>query len=403
MNVQVSGLRDLLELADSGTWGEDGNPNTGSPVLRSSNIQGGQLDLTDFAWRVIPENDRERCRLEPGDIIITKSSGSANLIGKCCIFDAEDSNGPYYFSNFTLRLRVKGGVADHRWIYYWLISERGRAALASLNNTTSGLRNLSVPRYLEQKLPTPSLEEQRRIAAILDKADAIRRKRQEAIALTEQLLRSTFLEVFGDPVTNPKRWPVSTFGEVLEELRYGTSEKCSDRPDSGTIPVLRIPNIVSGLIDLQDLKYAPLTESERYLIRLRDGDILFVRSNGNPEYIGRCAVFHGQGDYAFASYLIRGRIREGAGYLVDFAQAVLSFPTFVSQLVREAKTTAGNYNISTAGLRSLRMIHPPQELQEAFLGKTRKITGLVQRYKASLSEADNLFNSLVQRAFSGQL
>lgn len=402
MNVRVSGLRDLLELADSGTWGEDGDPNTGAPVLRSSNIQGGQLDLTDFAWRVIPENDRERCRLAPGDIIITKSSGSANLIGKCCIFTAEDSNGPYYFSNFTLRLRVRDGVADHRWIYYWLISERGRAALASLNNTTSGLRNLSVPRYLEQKLPTPPLEEQRRIAAILDRADAIRRKRQEAIALAEQLLRSTFLDMFGDPVTNLMGWPRKSLREVaLVTGGLQVTDKRIGLPIE--VPYLRVANVYRDELSLGELKVLRVTNQELGRAQLTAGDILIVEGHGNAEEIGRAAIWDGSvAPCVHQNHLIRVSVNRQTTDPV-YLNAFINSAAGRRHMQRMGKTTSGLNTISTENVRSMEVLLPPLELQLRFASCIASARGFLQKQRSVFACAEDLFNSLVQRAFTGQL
>lgn len=402
MNVRVSGLRDLLELADSGTWGDDGDPKTGAPVLRSSNIQGGQLDLTDFAWRVIPENDLERCRLAPGDIIVTKSSGSANLIGKCCIFDTEDSNGPYYFSNFTLRLRVRDGVADHRWIYYWLISERGRAALASLNNTTSGLRNLSVPRYLEQKLPTPPLEDQRRFAAILNKADAIRRKRQEAIALTEQLLRSTFLEMFGDPVANLKGWPTVTLASlILEGPTNGLYRPASDYGEG--VPIVRIDSFHGGQItDLASLKRVNISQDIIDKFRLSPGQILVNRVN-SPEHLGKAALVPSLFEpTVFESNMMRLTVnpeRVCPEFLID--QLASHYIKIQIERCRKDASNQSSINQDDVGGFEIRL--PPIKTQHRYRDVRSAMHSHRARLQGSRVHADNLFNSLVQRAFTGQL
>src|SRR5438093_6605748 len=95
-------LHEVLELADSGTWGSEavpGEPGEGNPVLRSSNIQDYRLFLDEVAWRRIPAKDTHGKRLNTGDIIVTKSSGSSEHIGKCCIFSDPGSGGDYYFSN----------------------------------------------------------------------------------------------------------------------------------------------------------------------------------------------------------------------------------------------------------------------------------------------------------------
>ena len=113
----------------------------------------------------------------------------------------------------------------------------------------------------------PPVPEQRRIADILDKADAIRRKRKQAIAVTDQLLRSTFLEMFGDPVTNPKGWPVATIGELCEsggnivDGPFGSSLKPEHYTSSG-VRVIRNWNIRDDFFDESDFRYIDLVKFE---------------------------------------------------------------------------------------------------------------------------------------------
>lgn len=259
-------------------------------------------------------------------------------------------------------------------------------------------------RFQELEIPLPPLEEQRRIAAILDKADEVRRKRKKAIALTEELLRSLFLDMFGDPVTNPKGWEVVKLKSQVSELRYGTSVKCHDVKENNDLPILRIPNIVNERISWNNLKYAQVESKEVSKLLLKPGDLLFVRTNGNPEYIARCALFEdNSGDTLYASYLIRGRLKSGSQLKPAFIRDTISFPTFRSHLVREARTTAGNYNINTEGLGRLRLIKPPLEEQESYLQFTQKLDIHSEIQKNQLEKIDNLFNSLLQKAFRGEL
>ncbi|NJK58611.1 MAG: restriction endonuclease subunit S, partial [Pleurocapsa sp. SU_5_0] len=254
------------------------------------------------------------------------------------------------------------------------------------------------------KIPLPPLEEQKRIAAILDKADAIRRSRKEAIRLTEELLRSTFLDMFGEPVTNPQGWDVLKLGSQVDELKYGTNAKCSEFHKKEDILVLRIPNIVEEKICWNDLKYAKLESSEVDKLLLKQGDLLFVRSNGNPDYIGRCALFEDKQQRAvYASYLIRARLKPSTKLYPAFIRDIVSFPTFRSRLTKEARTTAGNYNINTQGLKSLKLICPPKEKQKAYLNFGEKLSGRLKTEHKHLDRSTDLFNSLLQKAFRGEL
>ncbi|OLT60240.1 restriction endonuclease subunit S [Moorena bouillonii] len=254
------------------------------------------------------------------------------------------------------------------------------------------------------EIPFPPLEEQKRIAAILDKADSIRRKRKEAIALTEELLRSTFLDMFGDPVTNPKGWEIVKLGSQIEELKYGTNSKCSNIQRKEDIPVLRIPNIVGDKLSWDELKYTKLESKEISKLILKKDDLLFVRSNGNPEYIGRCALVEANGKQAvYASYLIRARIKPDAQLYPGFIRDIISFPSFRYRLVIEARTTAGNYNINIQGLSRLKLICPPMDKQKRYLTLKKTISDHIIKEQNHLENSDNLFKSLLQKAFRGEL
>jgi type I restriction enzyme, S subunit len=279
-----------------------------------------------------------------------------------------------------------------------------RASGGQFNKEKQGSthKTIYMPTLERFRVLLPPLPEQRRIADILDKADAIGRKRKEAIALTEELLRSVFLEMFGDPVTNPKGWPCRNLGQLADEMRYGTSEKCVPEAGDDALPVLRIPNVVRGRVNWDELKFATLPPQEVERLRLADGDLLFVRSNGNPEYIARCAVYEGTIPALFASYLIRVRVRTRE-VTPSYVQAVLGTRSFRHVLTRSARTTAGNYNISTEGLRSLLLPVPPLDLQREY-GRLRRSTHLhLERLNTAAASAVALFDSLVDGAFRGEL
>lgn len=207
-------------------------------------------------------------------------------------------------------------------------------------------------------IPLPPFPFQQRIAAILDAADALRAKRRESLAQLDALLQSTFLEMFGDPVGNPMGWEFINGASAFRELTYGTSTKSLDVPTDEALPVLRIPNIIGGRISWNDLKFAKLKESERKKLTLSKDDLLFVRSNGNPDYIGRCARFYDTKESLFASYLIRGRLSESSGLDAEFLKHQIEHSTYRHKVRKEARTTAGNYNLSTAGIRKFKFIKP---------------------------------------------
>lgn len=248
------------------------------------------------------------------------------------------------------------------------------------------------------EIPLPPLEEQRRIAAILDKADELRAKRKEALTLLDSMAQSIFVDIFGDPATNPKGWQKGTIGDLLVSASYGTSEK--SMPD-GAVPVLRMNNITrTGELDLSDLKFMNLSESdeERYLAR--DGDILFNRTN-SAELVGKTALFRHDTPMAYAGYLIRLRVSEGNNpeYLAGF----LNTPYAKKVLRGMCKSIIGMANINATEIQAMKIGHPPLKIQTEYavrIGGLRKAKVL---HRQMLAKLDALFASLQYHAFRGTL
>jgi type I restriction enzyme, S subunit len=256
---------------------------------------------------------------------------------------------------------------------------------------------------LEQiAVPLPPLAEQRRIADILDKADAIRRKRKEAIALTEELLRSAFLEMFGDPVTNPKGWPVKPLGGVAE-VAGGLQVTSARASNPISLPYLRVANVYRDRLDLSVIKEIRVTEAERSRATLRDGDILVVEGHGNPEDLGRAAVWRNEiAGCTHQNHLIRVRSDRST---VDptFLSAFLNSSSGRKQMLKLGKTTSGLNTISTNNVRSVQVVLPPLNHQAAYASVASRVGELASKMQCRLAEDEGLFAGLVARAFSGSL
>jgi type I restriction enzyme, S subunit len=227
----------------------------------------------------------------------------------------------------------------------------------------------------------------------LEQADRLVRTRCYALELTDTFLPAAFLELFGS--ARDSRWDRSTLGELTLDFSYGTSTKCSDT--SSLQAVLRIPNVIRGAIDTTDLKFGELSPNEQKKLRLDHGDLLFVRTNGNPDYVGRCAVFDLEAELYFASYLIRARTDQKL-IAPAFLAAYLRMPDGRRSMQPSIRTTAGQYNVSVEGLRDVQVIVPPLPLQQKFAALVEQERCLRAVRREALRQAEHLFASLLDRA-----
>ena len=379
----------------------DANKNKGRPLpyLRNPNVRWFEVDTSDLRMMPFEEHEDGRYGLRRGDVVICEG-GEA---GRAAVWDGRIPN--LKFQKAIHRVRPSHQL-DARFLVHQLLadSQSGRLADYYTGATIKHLTHQDLARY---RFPLPPLAEQRRIAEILDKADALRAKRHAALVQLDTLTQSIFLDMFGDPKKNLNRWPERSLAEIGVEFRYGSS----NRSAADGKWTLRIPNVVGGSINLDDLKRVPVTRDELSRLCLQRGDLLFVRTNGNPDYVGRCAVYdpdairnHGfdGDDFIFASYLIRGRIKPGA-ISPDFLREYLTTREGRRRLRTRSKTSAGQYNINTQGLGSIQVLVPPANLQLEFTRRI-SITDVVRRaIESSALELDVLFASLQHRAFRGEL
>ncbi|MFO0734208.1 MAG: restriction endonuclease subunit S [Nitrospiraceae bacterium] len=214
----------------------------------------------------------------------------------------------------------------------------------------------------------------------------------------DQLGQSIFLEMFGDPATNPMKWPVVTIGDLLESATYGISEKAEPE---GTLPILRMNNITRyGRLNLDDLKFINLIGEDinRYIVQ--DGDILFNRTN-SPELVGKTAVFRIKNKMAYAGYLIRLRVNSDA--FPEYISSFLNSRYGKLTLRKMCKTIIGMSNINATEVQGIKIPKPPVGLQERFFERLSGIEKTRLTLEESSAKLSALFVSIQHRAFKGDL
>lgn len=297
------------------------------------------------------------------------------------------------FANF-----ICGPEVQNRYLAWFLRSSA--SYLKSLGGTTT-FPEISKSTLRSVPIIYPAdLTQQQRIADLLDEVDAARRLCDQIQQEIERFTSALFIAMFGDPETNPKEWEVISLGDkdCVVGFTYGTNMRSTEQP-IGT-PILRIPNILRGSIDTEGLKYADLPVRERQKLTLQPGDVLVVRSNGNPSYIGRGAAYQeSPPQAAFASYLIRIRPVPTA-FDGEYLSAWLRSSNGRRQLLDQAKTTAGQYNLSTEGLRQLRVPKPPLTLQKKFVAILNDVRSSQQIQRAIYEALNEMLHTLLGTLFA---
>ena len=364
---ELRSLKDVVASCENGVWGDEPSSNDDSyPVIRSTEItHDGKIDISSVARRKIPKEIVERYALEDGDILVVGSSGSAHLIGRTALFLNPD-NEKYLFSNFMIRIRPRN-IHPH-FLYYFLNSENYFVFLTRLQQTSTGLRNLPKKEFLKFNVPFPALPEQRAVAGVLGVVDSVIAKTGEVIAKTERLkkgLMQTLLtrgighkKYKQTPIgTTPKTWQIVRLGEVLELCQYGLSARFGDR---GKYHILKMDDIVDGVAIPDNAKYIDLDERTFENFKLEKGDILFNRTN-SYELVGRTGIFLLDGDYTFASYLIRLRPKKE---IVD-SLFLTYYMIFSNNRLRQLATRAVHQaNINATNLQSFTISIPPLSEQK---------------------------------------
>lgn len=341
---------------------------------------------------------RARQLVSTGDVLVSTVRPNLNGVARV----TADLDGATASTGFCV-LRPRNDLLDGGYLFQWVKSPQFVSDMVR-KATGASYPAVSDRIIFESRIPCPSLPEQRRIAAILDQADALRIKRRESLIQLDILMQSLFKEIFGNALSDKTRFELV---ELIESFRYGTSNKSGDTG----YPALRIPNVTSGSLDLTELKMVQVDAAEFQRLKLLDGDLLFVRTNGNPDNVGRCAVFNPAtvsrsgfdvSEFIYASYLIRTRLKT-ARLLPIVLQEYLSAGEGRQALRARCKTSAGQFNINTESLGTLPIPDFPMPLQEIFAHRKQTVERLKMIHRAALSELDALFLALQQRAFNGTL
>lgn len=398
MTTQVARVGDIADQVRGVTYSKSegsSEPRDGYvPIVRAGNLSEGRLTLNDLVY-VPAQRVSDKQKLRRHDVVVATSSGSLDVVGKAAAATNDLEVG---FGAFCKVLRPSGGVHPRYFAHFFQTpAYRSRMSRAAAG---ANINNLRARDLNDLEIPLPPIEEQRRIAATLDKADALRTKRQTALALTDSLNQSVFLGMFGDPASNPREWPTAPLGALCTIVgEYGAAVPSAPLLDGGPRYV-RITDIGADgyLTDGAVGPAGAAKEWSRYT--LEPGDLLFARSGAT---VGK-TYLHGptEREHVFAGYLIRFRPdprQVNPVFLFHFTRS-----SAYRKWVENKQRAVAQPNINAKQYGSELMIPlPPLELQQDFATRIRLVAKHRSALGGSSSALGALVSSLQHRAFSGQL
>lgn len=362
-------------------------------VAMASASEDGKLLSEEI--RVLDETKKGFTYFERGDVLLAKITPCFEN-GKCLRPNQISKTVGFGSTEFHV-LRAKEEKLDSSYLFYMVWSKAFRFLGEHSMSGAAGQKRVGADYLKAYEIPLPPLDEQKRIAAILDKADSVRRKRQQAIDLADDFLRSVFLDMFGDPVTNPKGWEVKNLKDIarIQIGPFGTQLHKEDYIENG-IPLINPTHIVKGEIipksnlTISDKKHASLSE-----YHLKTGDIVM----GRRGEMGRCAIVNSKEEgwmCGTGSLFIRPK---QTGVFSEYLNKLLSSQAIKNHLESESQgATMPNLNKTIVG--NIKIPVPTDEVLEQFT--VIKEIFLKTKSFATDSLNEPLFESLSQKAFAGE-
>ncbi len=390
-----------LEIGDLDIHISDGNYSSkyprseefiesGVPFIRANNLVNKSISDEEMYF-ISPQKHGllKKGHLRTNDVLISTRGdlGKVALVPK----RYNDSN----INAQLVLLRPNPHKIDPLYLLYCFEGDRVKGQISQLQTGTA-LKQLPVGNLKRIKIPLPPLEEQQRIAAILDKADGVRRKRKEAIRLTEELLKSTFLEMFGDPVTNPKGWEIAKLGDFGKILTGNTPPRSVSENYGDEIEWIKSDNITTPEHFLTEAEEKLSAKGKKIARTVPNGSVLVTCIAGSRSSIGRAALT--DREVAF-NQQINAVVPNS-----DVDPYFLYGQLFVAQhLVQAQSTDSMKGMVNKSKFSSIEFIKPPSQKQQKFgkwfLGFHRYYMNLI----SGEEQSENLFNSLLQKAFRGEL
>ncbi|MGO5024525.1 restriction endonuclease subunit S [Lawsonibacter sp. LCP25S3_G6] len=358
--------------------------------IKPSDIQEDKLTMLSEAEFYISEYARERARiLSPKCILVT----CIGIVGKVAINNIECA-----FNQQINAIIPDTKRCDTKYVAYAIQSQQHR--LQNIANAAV-VPILNKTQFSDIEISLPPLEEQRRIAATLDKVSDLIAKRRAQLDKLDLLVKARFVEMFGDPVSNPKEWPIVGIKEIIGgKVSNGFFAKRDDYIDEGNVQVLGVANVVNRMYsNIDDLPKTNATSEDREKYGVKYGDMLFCRSSLVAEGIGKASIVppNTPNNVLFECHVIRVPLNLKK-CIPEFIQVLSTTNFFRQQIIAQSKT-ATMTTIGQDGILKSQIILPPLEQQQKFLRFLKQTNESKLTIQQSLDKLEILEKALMQKYF----
>lgn len=347
-------------------------------------------ELTDES-DIIYESQRKITQQAVGDSSLKSFPAGTVLLSSRAPIGKVAIAGTEMYCNQGFKNLICSEKIYNRYLYHFL-----KDKTVYLNSLGRGATFKEISKSIVEniEIPLPSLEEQRKIAAVLDKVRDLIAKRRQQLDKLDELIKSRFIEMFGVYPANPMGWEIGTIRDIVTEVRYGSSRPAVD---GGKYPYLRMNNITyGGELDLSDTKRIDIPDNELDKCTVRRGDILFNRTN-SKELVGKTCVYDRDEMMVLAGFVIRIRVKDRI--LPEFLSAFLNTDFSKQMLLGMCKTAIGQANINAQELQNIGLYLPPVELQQCFVQFKKETDKSKLAIQKSLEKLEILKKSLMQKYF----
>jgi len=386
-------LSEITEHVRNGKSIKNSSDGTGLPITRIETISDGTFNQNKLGYGGVKDLDKiGDYWLQDGDILMSHINSPKHL-GKSALYEKNELDIIHGMNLLGIRPRKSEILPEY--LNYYFLSKDFDSFIKSISNQSVNQASFAASKLKKLEIPLPSLSEQKAIVAKLDRAQRLIDIDREMLAKYDELIQSVFLEMFGDPVRNPKGFDKGTIRDIVSETKYGTNKKAHET--EGEYPVIRMGNLLyNGEWDFSDMKYCDLEEKELPKYLVHKGDVLFNRTN-SKELVGKTGVYREEEPIAYAGYLIRVRPNDKA--TSEYISGYLNCPHGKLVLEHMCKNIVGMANINAQELQDIKILIPPIELQQDYelkVNEIRKQKGLIE---SEINISEELFSSLVQGFF----